>query len=133
MCASAVRFLRRLDRLNRVSWVPAQGLDSPPSGLTWSDLDRSAYLETPTGDLYEGFFATRELLLKLPATAPVGAMMMLPGVRYGRSPRLSLGRPQPLPAIRLQNTHRIKTRTWTNRPLAPLLLIPYPLLLTFPL
>ena len=86
MCASAVRFLRRLDRLNRVSWVPAQGLDSPPSGLTWSDLDRSAYLETPTGDLYEGFFAIRELLLKLPATAPVGAMMMLPGVRMAGVP-----------------------------------------------
>ena len=86
MCASAVRFLRRLDRLNRVSWVPAQGLDSPPSGLTWSDLDRSAYLETPTGDLYEGFFAIRELLLKLPATAPFGAMMMLPGVRLAGVP-----------------------------------------------
>ena len=81
MCNAVVRLLRRLDWRNRVSWLSAQSLDTPPPGLTWEDLDRSAYLETPVGYLHEGFFAIRELLLRLPVTAPVGALMLLPGAR----------------------------------------------------
>ena len=86
MCAFAVRLLRRLDWRNRISWISAQSLDTPPSGLSWEDLERSAYLETPAGDLHEGFFAIRGLLLRLPMTAPVGALMLLPGVRMAGVP-----------------------------------------------
>ena len=86
MCASAVRLLRRLDRRDRVSWTSSQSLDTPPPGLSRDDLDRSAYIETPAGDLHEGFFAIRELLLRLPVTAPIGALMMLPGVRLVGEP-----------------------------------------------
>ena len=64
----------------------AQSLDTPPPGLSWEDLDRSAYLETPNGDLHEGFFAIRELLLRLPLTAPIGALMLLPGVSMAGVP-----------------------------------------------
>ena len=86
MCASTVRLLRRLDWRGRVSWISAQSLDTPPSGLSWEDLDRSAYLETPTGDLHEGFFAIRELLLRLPMTAPIAALMLLPGLSMAGVP-----------------------------------------------
>ena len=86
MCASTVRFLRRLDWRNRISWISAQSLDTPPPSLSWEDLDRSAYLETPTGDLHEGFFAIRKLLLRLPITAPIGALMLIPGVRLAGVP-----------------------------------------------
>ena len=86
MCASTVRLLSRLDWRGRVSWISAQSLDTPPSGLSWEDLDRSAYLETPNGDLHEGFFAIKELLLRLPLTAPIGALMMLPGVSMAGVP-----------------------------------------------
>ena len=86
MCVSAVRLLSRLDRRDRVSWISAQSLDTPPPGLSWEDLDRSAYLETPNGDLHEGFFAIRELLLRLPLTALIGALMLLPGVSMAGVP-----------------------------------------------
>ena len=86
MCASAVRLLSRLDWRGRVAWISAQSLDTPPPGLSWEDLDRSAYLETPNGDLHEGFFAIRELLLRLPLTAPIGALMLLPGVSMAGVP-----------------------------------------------
>ena len=80
MCASTVRLLRRLDWRGRISWTSSQSLDTSPPGLSWKDLDRSAYLQTPAGDLHEGFFAIRELLLRLPVAAPIGALMRLPGV-----------------------------------------------------
>ena len=86
MCTSMVRLLRCLDWRGRVSWISAQSLDTPPQGLTWTDLGRSAYLETHIGTFYEGFFAIRELLLRLPLTAPIGALMLLPGVRLAGVP-----------------------------------------------
>ena len=86
MCASFVSILRRLDWRDRVSWTAAQSLDAAPPGLSWEDLDRSAYLETTDGELHEGFFAIRELLLRLPVTAPIGVLMKLPGVRWAGVP-----------------------------------------------
>ena len=86
MCAAAVRLLRRLDWRGRVYWASSQSLDTPPSGLSWGELERSAYLETRAGDLHEGFFAIRELLVRLPVTAPIGALMMMPGVRLAGEP-----------------------------------------------
>ena len=80
MCASTVRLLRRLDWRDRISWVSAQSLDTPPPGLSWEDLERSGYLKTPAGELHEGFFAIRGLLLRLPMAAPIGALMLIPGI-----------------------------------------------------
>ena len=79
MCAAVVRFLRRFDTRDRVTWTAIQSLDAPPQGLTRSDLERSAYLVCAPGDNHEGFYAFRKLLLKLPLLSPLGALLWLPG------------------------------------------------------
>ena len=81
MCAGVVRFLRRFDARGRVAWTAVQSLDAPPEGLTWEDLERSAWLSRG-GEWREGFYAIRELLGLLPALAAVGGLMRLPGVRF---------------------------------------------------
>ena len=79
-CRSVAAVAARLDILGRVSWVPYQSLTTPPNGLTWEDLERSAHLETEQGGLHEGFHAFRRLTLLLPALWPLAPLLWLPGV-----------------------------------------------------
>ena len=53
---------------------------TPPDGLTWEDLERSAHLETEQGGLHEGFHAFRRLTLLLPPLWPLAPLLWLPGV-----------------------------------------------------
>ena len=78
-CTRAVRWLSRADLLRRIDWVPYQSLDSPPKGLSWNDLDRSAYLDTGRG-LHEGFYAFRMLTLRLIPLVPLAPVLWLPWV-----------------------------------------------------
>ncbi len=80
MCSSVVRWLRHFDTRARISWTPIQNIHTPPPGLSQDDLRKAAYLVCAPGDNHEGFFAFRELLLKLPPLSPLGALMRLPGV-----------------------------------------------------
>ena len=80
MCLRLVRWLKRTDSRGRVTWLPYQSLDEPPTGITWEDMGRAAYLVSDSGEVSEGFYAIRELLTKLPALAAIGALMWLPGV-----------------------------------------------------
>ena len=48
-----------------MTWTPYQSLEPPPHGLSWDDLDRSAYLVTGNGRLHEGFYVFRMLALRL--------------------------------------------------------------------
>ena len=79
MCTAVVRWLRWCDWRNRILWSPIQALESPPSGIAWEDLERSAYLVCAPGDNHEGFFAFRRLFMALPVLFPLGALMWLPG------------------------------------------------------
>ena len=80
MCAATVRWLRRLDWRNKIEWKAAQAIDSPPSGITREDLDRSAYLVCAPGENHEGFFAFRKMFMVMPLLLPLGALMWVPGV-----------------------------------------------------
>ncbi len=80
MCLRLVQWLERMDSRGRIVWIPYQSLDEPPTGITWEDMDRAAYLVADSGEISEGFYAIRALLTKLPALATVGALMWLPGV-----------------------------------------------------
>ena len=80
LCNWVVRSLSRLDRSRVVTWTPYQSLEQPPGGLTWSDLDSSAYLETESGRLHEGFYAFRALTIRLPLLLPLAPIMWMPGV-----------------------------------------------------
>ena len=82
-CRSVMAVLSRLDICGRVTWAPYQSLRTPPDGLTWEDLEQSAYLETgetEQGGLHEGFQAFRRLTLLLPPLWPLAPLLWLPGV-----------------------------------------------------
>ena len=81
LCTACVTWLRRLDWRNRVSWKPWQKIACLPQGLTRDDLERSAYMEDAQGDIHEGFFAFRRLLVVLPVLIPLGLLMWLPGLQ----------------------------------------------------
>ena len=79
-CTACVRCLSRLDWRDRISWEPWQNMASLPGGLTSDDMGRAAYLEDDRGDIHEGFFAFRRLLVELPVLIPLGLLMWLPGL-----------------------------------------------------
>ena len=85
-CIRWVGRLGRLDRAGRVSWTAFQSLDSPPRGIGWEDLRRSAYLDNEpqmgAANLHEGFFAFRHLTLRIPALFPLAPLFWLPGMGW---------------------------------------------------
>ena len=56
------------------------GGDTPPLGVTLADMARAAYTVSPDGVVSEGFYAIRALLKAIPALAPLGLFMSIPGV-----------------------------------------------------
>jgi len=97
MCVAFVRRVARFDRRGRVVWTPYQSLDearpapesvagtnpslnAPPPGVTLADMDRAAYTISPDGAVSEGFYAIRALMKAIPALAPLGLLMSIPGV-----------------------------------------------------
>ena len=91
-CTLSVRLLSLADFFGKVSWKAYQGLNLPPEGLTWEELDAAAYLESRkregTGGaarpnaakLYRGFYAFRMLTLRLPPLMPLALLLWLPRV-----------------------------------------------------
>lgn len=97
MCVAFVRRVARFDRRGRVVWTPYQSLDDAPAdsesvayqnstlhalppGVTLADMDRAAYTVSPDGAVSEGFYAIRALMKAIPALAPLGLLMSIPGV-----------------------------------------------------
>lgn len=80
ICTLLVRWLSRLDFFRRTRWTAYQTLEHPPAGLTWTDLSRSAYLESDGGRLYEGFYAFRMLALRLVPLLPLAPVLWMPGL-----------------------------------------------------
>ena len=80
LCVVLQRWLSRVDFFNKTRWVTSQSLETPPGGLSWSDLDRAAYLETPSGRLYEGFYAFRMLALRILPLMPLAPVLWVPGL-----------------------------------------------------
>ena len=79
-CTRVVRGLSRIDFFRQVQWIPFQSLEEPPQGLSWEDLDRSAYLDTGRGGLHEGFYSFRMLTLRLLPLVPLAPVFWLPGM-----------------------------------------------------
>ena len=78
-CRAVRRSLSALDVTNRIRWQTYQSLAEPPDGLTWDDLDRSAYLRSDDGRLFEGYYAFRALTVRMPLLMPLAPMAWLPG------------------------------------------------------
>lgn len=82
LCRGAVKWMARMDWLNRVEWVPAQDIEILPDSLTRRDLDAAMYLRDSRDRLYGGFFAVRRLSLLLPPLLPIAPFLWLPGARF---------------------------------------------------
>ena len=80
LCSGIVRLLRLLDVTSALRPQPYQDLKAPPSGLSWSDLERSAYVATSDGRMHEGFFAFRMITLRMPVFWPLTPLLWFPGV-----------------------------------------------------
>lgn len=81
LCRRLVKWLRRMDAGRAITWIPAQSLERPPQRLSWSDLDRAAYLEAEKGVLLEGFYALRMLTRKIPFLWPLAPFLWFPGMQ----------------------------------------------------
>ena len=79
-CTRVVRGLSRIDFFRQVQWIPFQSLEEPPQGLSWEDLDRSAYLDTGREGLHEGFYSFRMLTLRLLPLVPLAPVFWFPGM-----------------------------------------------------
>ena len=80
-CTMLVRWLARADVFKRVTWTPYQSLEMPPPGISWQDLERSAYLvDGCRGRRYEGFYAIRMLTVHLPLLAPLAPIFWFPAI-----------------------------------------------------
>jgi predicted DCC family thiol-disulfide oxidoreductase YuxK len=79
-CTRVVAVLSRTGWRGGVAWVPFQSLAAPPTGLTWSDLEQAAYLDTGEVRLHQGFFAFRKLSVRLPLLIPLAPLLWFPGM-----------------------------------------------------
>ncbi len=80
-CTSLARWLSKADVFQGITWTAYQSLDTPPPGLSWEDLERSAYLVGSKGRHWEGFYAFRRLTVRLPLLAPLAPIFWFPGMR----------------------------------------------------
>ena len=80
LCVGIARLLRFLDVMGSLRFQPYQDLTVPPNGLSWNDLECSAYLGTSSGRMYEGFFAFRMLALRVPTFWLLTPLLWFPGV-----------------------------------------------------
>ena len=78
-CSMVARVLSRIDFFSQITWTPYQALKNPPQGLSWDDLDRTAYLDIGHGRLREGFYAFRMLTLRLVPLMPLAPIVWFPG------------------------------------------------------
>ena len=79
-CDAVKRWLSRIDFFDAIEWTPYQGLERPPQGLSWGDLERVAYLHTGQGSLSQGFYAFRMLTLRLLPLIPLAPILWFPGI-----------------------------------------------------
>jgi predicted DCC family thiol-disulfide oxidoreductase YuxK len=81
LCRRVVKWLSRMDCGHAITWIAFQSLERPPHCLSWSDLDRAAYLEAEKGVLLEGFDALRMLTRKVPFLWPLSPFFWFPGIQ----------------------------------------------------
>ena len=80
LCAILARWLSKADVLHRITWTPYQNLEVPPSGLSWDDLKRSAYLVGIGQQHFEGFYAFRMLTVRIRLLTPLAPVFWFPGM-----------------------------------------------------
>ena len=78
-CSALARWLRPGDIFSTVELRRSLDATARQAGLTQLDLDRSMFLLKPNGAAYEGFYAMRQLVVRLPLFWPLVPFLWLPG------------------------------------------------------
>jgi predicted DCC family thiol-disulfide oxidoreductase YuxK len=81
-CVSLARWVGRLDLLRTLELRSTLDTSARQAGLDQTHLDRAAWLITPAGVSYQGFYAFRKLALRLPPLWPVAPLLWLPGMSF---------------------------------------------------
>jgi predicted DCC family thiol-disulfide oxidoreductase YuxK len=81
-CVSLARWLRRLDLFRTLELRSTLDTTARQAGLDQTNLDRAAWLVTPAGVAYQGFYAFRKLALRLPPLWPAAPLLWLPGMSF---------------------------------------------------
>lgn len=81
-CVSLARWVGRLDLLRTLEFRSTLDSSARQAGLDQTHLDRAAWLVTPAGVTYPGFYAFRKLALRLPLLWPVAPLLWLPGMAF---------------------------------------------------
>ncbi len=81
-CRRQVRLVRRWDVHRRVHTVPFQTADLANYGVSREAADEAMQLVAPSGRVYEGAAAAREILRLLPRGRPLSWLFKLPGAPF---------------------------------------------------
>ena len=79
LCRATLRWLARLDVFGSLEFRSALDDAARQAGLCHADLAGAAQLVTPKGKACGGFYAFRQLTLRLPALWPLAPALWLPG------------------------------------------------------
>jgi predicted DCC family thiol-disulfide oxidoreductase YuxK len=82
LCVTLAHWLGRLDLLRTLELRSTLDTPARQAGLDQIHLDRAAWLVTPAGVTYQGFYAFRRLALRLPPLWPIVPLLWLPGVSF---------------------------------------------------
>ena len=82
LCIRIMRWLKWLDRTGSLEFRDNVDDTATQVGLTSADLARSAYLVAPGGRVFEGFYAFRRLVLRLPLLWPLAPLAWMPGAAF---------------------------------------------------
>jgi predicted DCC family thiol-disulfide oxidoreductase YuxK len=79
-CRRLVALVKRLDWKSRLSGMPFQGADLERYGVSHAAAEQAMHLVAPSGGVWSGAAAARELARLLPALRPAAWLFHVPGV-----------------------------------------------------
>lgn len=79
-CERTVRLLKRWDRRDRLRPVPFQSADLVSYGIERGAAEEAMHLVSPTGEVWRGAEAGREIAALMPGGRPLAWLFRVPGV-----------------------------------------------------
>ena len=81
-CRRQVKFIGRRDKHGRIEAVPFQDAELDGLGVSRGGAEEAMHLVSPSGEVYRGAEAAREVLRLLPGLAPAAWLFRTPGAMF---------------------------------------------------
>ena len=81
-CRRQIEFVDRLDAGDVIEFEPFQEADLARYGISRAEAEEAMQLVSPSGNVWAGAEAARELFRTLPRTRPLAWLFKLPGVMF---------------------------------------------------